>query len=214
MSAPEPISQLSGHMQPGRFGADGDTPVQLSERRVAIAQIMGRKGQDAALRAAISGALGLELPPPGGSSTNGSATAIWIAPETWLTLRDGSQGDDLVRDLTIRLRRYSLDRRSDLGQVRHPHFRSAGARRPRQGMPHRPASPRICARQKRGHAHRAHPRDSVANRCNADIRSDRAVDAGARLRRVAAPQRRRVRLRDRGVAGRLVPAALHELKSG
>ena len=90
MSAPEPISQLSAHMQPGRFGADGSTPVLLSERRVAIAQVMGRKGQNSALRAALSGALGLDLPPAGESSVKDATTAVWIAPETWLVLREAS----------------------------------------------------------------------------------------------------------------------------
>lgn len=103
MSAPEPASPLSAHMQPGRLGTDGSTPVRLSERRVAIAQVMGRKGRDGArdgaLRAAISGALGLDLPPAGGSAATGLTTAIWIAPETWLILRDGPPSDDFAREL-------------------------------------------------------------------------------------------------------------------
>lgn len=99
MSAPEPVSPLSAHMQPGRFGAEGDTPIQLSERRAAIAQVIGRKGQDAALRSAVAGALGLDLPPSGSSASNGSATAIWIAPETWLILRHGTPDDGLAREL-------------------------------------------------------------------------------------------------------------------
>jgi sarcosine oxidase subunit gamma len=86
-------------MQPGLFGADGDAPIQLSERRGAIAQVMGRKGQDEQVRAAIHGAFGLALPRPGSSATNDSATGIWVAPETWLILRDGAQGDDLAREL-------------------------------------------------------------------------------------------------------------------
>lgn len=100
MSAPEPASLLSAHMQPGRFGAEGDTPIQLSERGVAIAQVMGRKGQDAALRSAVAGALGLDLPHSGSSASNGSATAIWIAPEAWLILHEGPHGDELIRELT------------------------------------------------------------------------------------------------------------------
>jgi sarcosine oxidase subunit gamma len=86
-------------MQPGRFGADGNAPIQLSERRTAIAQVTGRKRQDAQLRAAIHGAFGLDLPRPGSSATNDSATGVWIAPETWLILRDGAQGGDLTREL-------------------------------------------------------------------------------------------------------------------
>lgn len=100
MSAPEPASLLSAHMQPGRFGAEGDTPIQLSERRAAIAQVMARKGQDSALRAAFKSTLGFDLPGPGSSATSGSTTAIWIAPETWLILRQESQGDELIRELT------------------------------------------------------------------------------------------------------------------
>ena len=99
MSAPEPASLLSAHMQPGRFGAEGDTPIQLSERRAAIAQVMGRKGQDAALRSAVAGALGLDLPHSGSSASNGSVTAIWIAPEAWLILRHGTPDEGLAREL-------------------------------------------------------------------------------------------------------------------
>ena len=99
MSAPEPISQLSAHMQPGRFGADGSMPVLLSERRVAVAQVMGRKGQNSALRAALSGALSLDLPPAGASAAKDATTLIWIAPETWLVLREASSGDALAREL-------------------------------------------------------------------------------------------------------------------
>jgi sarcosine oxidase subunit gamma len=87
-------------MQPGRFGAEGGTPIQLSERRAAIVQVMGRKRQDAALRSAVTGGLGLDLPHSGSIASNGSAAAIWIAPETWLFLCQGVQGDGLVRELT------------------------------------------------------------------------------------------------------------------
>jgi heterotetrameric sarcosine oxidase gamma subunit len=100
VSAPEPVSQLSAHMQPGRFGADGGTPVQLSERRFAISQVMGRKGQDAALRGAVSHALGVDLPGPERSAMSATTTAIWIAPETWLILRDGTQGGALAHELS------------------------------------------------------------------------------------------------------------------
>jgi heterotetrameric sarcosine oxidase gamma subunit len=99
VSAPEPVSQLTAHMQPGRFGADSSAPVRLSERRVAIAQLMGRKGQNLAVRSAVSRALGLDLPHPGGSAASGPATVIWIAPETWLVLREASSGDELMREL-------------------------------------------------------------------------------------------------------------------
>jgi heterotetrameric sarcosine oxidase gamma subunit len=99
VSAPEPVSPLSAHMQLGRFGVEGDTPIQLSERRAAIAQVMGRKGQDAALRSAGAGALGLDLPHSGSSASNGSVTAIWIAPEAWLILRHGTPDEGLAREL-------------------------------------------------------------------------------------------------------------------
>ena len=99
MSAPEPTSPLSAHIQPGRFGANGSTPVLLSEWRVTIAQMMGRKGQNSALRAALSGAIGLDLPPAGASAAKDATTLIWIAPETWLVLREASSGDALAREL-------------------------------------------------------------------------------------------------------------------
>ena len=99
MSAPEPVSQLTAHMRPGRFGADGSTPVLLSERRLAIAQVMGRKGQNLALQAAVNPALGLDLPRAGESAAKDATTAIWIAPDTWLVLREASPGDALAREL-------------------------------------------------------------------------------------------------------------------
>lgn len=99
MSAPEPTSPLSAHMQTGRFGAEGSTPVRLSERRVTIAQVMGRKGQNAALHAALVGVLGLDLPPAGESAAKDATTAIWIAPETWLVLREAYPDDALAREL-------------------------------------------------------------------------------------------------------------------
>lgn len=99
MSAPEPVSPLAAHLRPGRFGAGGTTPVLLSERRVTIVQVTGRKGQALALRAAVSRALGFDLPHAGESAGNGATTAIWIAPETWLVLRDASSGDELTHEL-------------------------------------------------------------------------------------------------------------------
>lgn len=72
----------------------------LAERRVALVQVQTRKNQDAATSAAISSALGLDLPGPGQASSAGEHSAVWIAPGSWLVAsRLGAPGE-LARSIT------------------------------------------------------------------------------------------------------------------
>jgi sarcosine oxidase subunit gamma len=96
VSAPEPISPLDHHLHPGRFGAAGRSGVQIGQRRVAIAQVIARKGQGDAVGDSIERLIGLRLPEPGRSAGT-DAAAVWIGPETWLLLRPA--GPDFVADI-------------------------------------------------------------------------------------------------------------------
>jgi len=100
VSVHEMPSLLAPHLRPGRFGAPGASPLTISERRVAVVQIMARDGQSAAVGAAVERTAGVKLPAPGESAMNGDTTALWIAPDTWLLLRELPAGEKLVDDLT------------------------------------------------------------------------------------------------------------------
>lgn len=85
MSNPEPRSDFAPHWQRGRLGADGPSPVMLSERRLAMATVQARKGRRGDLTRGIETGLGLTLPDPGRAATGpGDVIAYPIAPETWL----------------------------------------------------------------------------------------------------------------------------------
>jgi sarcosine oxidase subunit gamma len=92
-------SLLAPHLKAGRFGASGASPLTITERRLAVAQVMSRKGQAGATSNAIERILGMRLPDSGQSSINAGTTAIWIAPETWLLMRDASGGGSFIQDL-------------------------------------------------------------------------------------------------------------------
>ena len=101
MSTPEPISALDRCLEVGRFGADGPgSPLQIAQRRPAIARIMARAGQADDVNAAVEKNTGLKLPSPGHTSTSGDVTAIWIAPDTWLVMQAMPTSTDLIAQLT------------------------------------------------------------------------------------------------------------------
>jgi sarcosine oxidase subunit gamma len=58
----------------------------LAERRMDLAEVAARRGQAAALDAALRTHLGVGLPAPGRTSTHGDVAALWIAPETALVM--------------------------------------------------------------------------------------------------------------------------------
>lgn len=83
MSAPEPIHPLAGAAR-GHRGAAGGTPLRIAFPAREIVQVMLRRGQDAALAAAMRGAFGMDAPGPGHAAAGTEATAIWIQPGQWL----------------------------------------------------------------------------------------------------------------------------------
>ncbi len=93
MSAPDPTHPLAAVASPGHRGAAGPSPLRVSLPRRDIVQVMVRRGQDAALAAAMTRAFGMALPGPGRSATGTGATAIWIQPGAWmLTAPRGEEG--------------------------------------------------------------------------------------------------------------------------
>ena len=97
MSAPEMLSPLARHLHTGIFGAEGSAArLLISQHRVDIAQLIARSGETEAVLSAVHGELHLKLPEPGFASSHLEATAIWIAPHTWLVIWPRSGGTDLL----------------------------------------------------------------------------------------------------------------------
>ncbi|MCC7275866.1 MAG: sarcosine oxidase subunit gamma [Alphaproteobacteria bacterium] len=98
MSAPEPAvpaprSPLAGVATTGRYGAAGGTPLAIAEIPAAIVQLAARRGRAGDLARAVSGAFGLDLPPPGRAASARGIDAIWIQPDAWLLLAPrGAEG--------------------------------------------------------------------------------------------------------------------------
>src|SRR5690349_5983995 len=78
--------------------ARAGSPVQRSRWSIPVGSAsvccaMGRRGQDAALAAAMTQAFGTAPPGPGRSAAGAGATAIWIQPGAWmLTAPRGEEG--------------------------------------------------------------------------------------------------------------------------
>ncbi len=83
MSAPDrrsPFAEWSGRVG----GADAGDPLSITELFSDFVQISARKGRQADLAAALKTRLGLDLPPPGGSSAAAGYVALWTQPSSWL----------------------------------------------------------------------------------------------------------------------------------
>lgn len=83
-ATPAPRSAIADALAPGRHGADGGTPVSITERRLSIVQVTTRRGQEAHLASAVVAAFGSEPPGPGRALLQGGVATIWIGPGTWL----------------------------------------------------------------------------------------------------------------------------------
>ena len=99
MSALETLSPIANALKPGRHGAPGDTPVSLTERRLAVVQVQARKSQEASLANALLAAFGLKLPGPNHASTAGEWSAVWIQPGMWLVTSPFTGPGDLINRL-------------------------------------------------------------------------------------------------------------------
>lgn len=92
MSAPEPTHPLAATDRAHR-GATGGAALRVSFPAREIVQVMLRRGQDAAVTAAMRDAFGIEPPGPGQATTGRGVTAIWLQPGQWLlTAPRGTEG--------------------------------------------------------------------------------------------------------------------------
>jgi heterotetrameric sarcosine oxidase gamma subunit len=95
------LSALAGISVPGRFGKAGGEPgVVIAERvGLGLATVASRKGQNAALKAAVLQAYGVELP-----VANGSAVSfVGYGPGQWFAVSESLANESLARDLAQRL---------------------------------------------------------------------------------------------------------------
>jgi sarcosine oxidase subunit gamma len=86
------LAPLSRVAVPGRHGADGAQKLRITLPARDLVQLAARRGQETELAAALSGAMGLALPGPGGSARAGGRTAIWLQPGLWVVSAD--RGDE------------------------------------------------------------------------------------------------------------------------
>lgn len=94
-------SAFTGHATPGLYGAVAAAPgVTLCEvSGLAMASVIARKGQSAALAAAARRAFGVELPvTPRRAEAQGLALT-WAGPQQWLASTGGGDSDALAREL-------------------------------------------------------------------------------------------------------------------
>lgn len=101
-----PVSALAGIAVPGRYGkSDGAPGVTIAERRgLGIATLAARKGQAAAVKAAVKDAYGVDLPDNSRCVPGAQASFVGYGPGQWLAVSETLKGDALARDLAERLK--------------------------------------------------------------------------------------------------------------
>jgi sarcosine oxidase subunit gamma len=101
-----PLSALAGIAKPGRYGkADGEPGVVIQERTgLGLATVAARKGQEAALQAAVAEAYGVELPDGSRVVQGPQVNFIGFGPGQWLAVSEALGNSMLARDLIRRLK--------------------------------------------------------------------------------------------------------------
>lgn len=101
-----PLSALAGVAKPGRYGkADGEPGVVIQERTgLGLAAVAARKGQEAALQAAVAEAYGVELPDGARVVQGPQVNFIGHGPGQWLAVSEALGNSTLARDLIRRLK--------------------------------------------------------------------------------------------------------------
>jgi methylglutamate dehydrogenase subunit D len=101
-----PVSALAGLAAPGRYGKnDGASGVAIAERRgLGIATVAARKGQAAALKAAVAAAYGVALPVDSRAVQGPQVSFTGYGPGQWLAVSESLAGEVLARDLAQRLK--------------------------------------------------------------------------------------------------------------
>ena len=101
-----PLSALAGVATPGRFGKAGGEPgVVIQELAgLGLATVAARKGQVAALKAAVAGAYGVELPESARVAQGSNVSFVGYGPGQWLAVSESLADESLARDLAQRLK--------------------------------------------------------------------------------------------------------------
>ena len=101
-----PSSALAGVASPGRFGkASGEPGVVIQERSgLGLATVAARKGQAAALKQAVTGSYGVELPDSSRLAHGSTVSFIGYGPGQWLAVSETLGNHTLARDLAERLK--------------------------------------------------------------------------------------------------------------
>jgi heterotetrameric sarcosine oxidase gamma subunit len=91
-------SPLAGVIQPGRYGQSGEAGLVVQERTgLQIVSLAARRGQDAALAAAVQSSWGLELPTSPRRVGDRRLAFLWSGRAQWLAIAGGM--DDLESSL-------------------------------------------------------------------------------------------------------------------
>lgn len=101
-----PLSALAGVATPGRLGKAGGEPgVVIQELAgLGLATVAARKGQVAALKAAVAGAYGVELPESARVAQGSNVSFVDYGPGQWLAVSESLANESLARDLAQRLK--------------------------------------------------------------------------------------------------------------
>lgn len=100
------ISALQGVLVPGRHGkSEGNAGVALTERAdLGLATLEVRKGQHAALEAAVQAAFGVALPTGPVSAEGNGVRFIGIGPGQWFAVSETLPNETLANDLAAKLK--------------------------------------------------------------------------------------------------------------
>lgn len=100
-----PLSALAGVASPGRFGKVSGEPGVVIEERIGLglATVAARKGQLAALKAAVASAYGVELPESSRVAQGAAVSFVGTGPGQWLAISETLASEALARDLAQRL---------------------------------------------------------------------------------------------------------------
>jgi methylglutamate dehydrogenase subunit D len=100
-----PISALAGVVTSGRFGkVNGEPGVVIQERvGLGLVTVAARKGQAAALKAAVASAYGVELRDSSRVAQGSSVSFVGYGPGQWLAVSEQLGAEVLARELAQRL---------------------------------------------------------------------------------------------------------------
>jgi methylglutamate dehydrogenase subunit D len=100
-----PLSALSGIAVPGRYGrGEGEPSLVITELTgLGLATVACRKGQAAALSAAVRKAYGLDLPASSRVAQGAAVRFIGYGPGQWLAVSEALANEALASELAARL---------------------------------------------------------------------------------------------------------------